>query len=413
MQQNIGIYLKKYPAILNSGLDNNKQKEDMKIGCCLAYYKNHNNYGTSLQGYATVKVLQKLGHDVRIIKYQKKDSWMRLLRIIPLQLISGGYKAYIRKTKKRLKANVSDDYAKNIRIRTKTNNEFKNKTMESMCDVYVGYNALRQGAYRYDAVLVGSDQVWTPLGLYSRFFNLLFVDDNIRKISYASSFGVSKIPWFQRKATGNYLDRINYLSVREIKAKDIVESLSHNKAQVVCDPTMLCTKEEWMEELSGRTSLINDEYLFCYLLGKNIQTRKKITKFAENKGLKIVTLRHVDEFIECDESFGDICFYDVNPIDFINLINNATCVCTDSFHGSVFSILFNKKFVTFYRFSNESSNSRNSRIDSLFTLLGLQKRLYSGELEKQMDAYIDYDSVNTKIAEIRQESFNFLNKALG
>lgn len=384
----------------------------MKVGCCLAYYKNHNNYGTSLQGYATIKVLQSLGHDVRIIKYQKKDSLLHKLYIAPLQLISGGWTAYMRRSKKKRLAQGDGEYSRNVQNRTNSNNSFKDKAMEPLCDKYVGYKELKKGSLNYDAVLVGSDQVWTPLGLYSNFFNLMFVEDSVRKISYASSFGVSSIPTWQRKATGDYLNRIDFLSVRELKAKEIVDSLSHKKAQVVCDPTLLRTRTDWTSDFNGLTPKASGKYIFCYILGDNTDTRSQISKFAESKNLKLVVLRHVDEYLECDESFGDECPYDVNPLEFIQLIKNAEYVFTDSFHCSVFSILFNKQFVTFYRFNNTSKNSRNSRIDSLFELFGLKDRLYDGNLIDQADCEIDYDSVNKKVELLRQESLAFLKQAL-
>ena len=384
----------------------------MKIGCCLAYYKNHNNYGTSLQGYATVKVLQSLGHEVKIIKYVKRDSLLRKLQIAPLQLISGGWKAYLHRIKKYKLAKGNSQYATNIRIRTNANNSFKDANMESLCDQYIGYRALHKGSRNYDAVLVGSDQVWTPLGLYSNFFNLMFVDKDVRKISYASSFGVGVIPSWQKHATGKYLDRIDFLSVRELKAKEIVDTLSHKKAQVVCDPTLLLTRQEWESEFKDIIPKVERKYIFCYILGSNVETREEITRFAKHKDLKIVTLRHTDEYLECDENFGDECPYDVNPLDFLQLIANAEYIFTDSFHCTVFSTIFNKQFVTFYRFNSKSTNSRNSRIDSLFDLLGLQDRLFVGDLNIQTDKSIDYATVNKRIAALREDSLMFLKNAL-
>lgn len=384
----------------------------MKIGCCLAYYKNHNNYGTSLQGYATVKVLQSLGHEVRIIKYKKNDSFIRKISIAPLQLLSGGWAAFLRRSKKKRLANESSKYSTNICLRNNSNNRFKDEAMEPFCDTYEGFDNLKKGSLNYDAVLVGSDQVWTPLGLYSNFFNLMFVADKTRRISYASSFGVSAIPSWQHAATKRYLNRIDFLSVREIKAKEIVDNISDKTAKVVCDPTLLRSREEWAKEFEKYSPKTKGKYIFCYLLGGNMETRTEITRFAHEKNLKIVVMRHVDEYLECDETFGDECPYDVNPLEFIQLINNAEYVFTDSFHCSVFSIIFNKQFVTFYRFNNTSKNSRNSRIDSLFELFGLKDRLYNGYLMDQADGVIDYDCVNIKVEQLRQDSLTFLKQAL-
>lgn len=243
-------------------------KEKQKIGLVIAYYKNHNNYGTALQGYATLKSVSDLGFTCRIIKYVKRDPLIKKLRLAPLMLISGGWDAYKRKKNKEKISFSSTDYAKNIAIRTKANNNWKDSIMEPYCDTYIGYESLHIGSKDYNLVLVGSDQVWTPLGLYSKFFNLLFVDDSVPRISYASSFGVSKIPWWQKHATTKYLNRIDALSVRELKAKEIVDNLTIKKAVVVLDPTLLRTKEQWEKEFEGKANKVKGDYIFCYLLGK-------------------------------------------------------------------------------------------------------------------------------------------------
>lgn len=390
----------------------NKVLSMKKIGCVIAYYKNHNNYGTALQGYATIKVIANLGYNCRIIKYVKQDSLVKKLKDAPLKLVSGGFDAYMRKRAKKNVTVSSTDYAKNIAARTKANNEWKDRFMEPYCDVYKGYANLCDGSKNYDLVLVGSDQVWTPLGLYSKLYNLLFVDDTVPKMSYASSFGVSKIPWWQKKATARYLNRINALSVREIRAKEIVDSLSNKKAEVVLDPTLLRTKSEWEEEFVNSPSKVEGDYIFCYLLGKKKETRNEITEMAKSLGLKIVVIRHTDEFIESDEHFGDVPLYDVNPIEFIKLIHDAKYVCTDSFHCSVFSVIFQRPFITFYRFASSDGNSRNSRIDSLLSLLNLKSRLYAGNLTNQMQEPIDYGKVAKTLGTLRNHSFEFLKKGL-
>ena len=141
-------------------------------------------------------------------------------------------------------------YAEGIRLRTEAVNKYKEKKLIPLFHEYVGYDALHEGSKNYSAVVVGSDQVWTPMSLPNKFFNLLFVDDSVPKIAYASSFGVSEIPQFQKKATGKYLNRFAYIGVREQRGKEIVDSLSHQTAQVVADPTLLLSREEWEAEIS-------------------------------------------------------------------------------------------------------------------------------------------------------------------
>ena len=197
-----------------------------KIGCVIAYRKGHTNYGTSLVGYALLKKLQQMGYAVEVINYIKRPTIMQKVSWVVNALRCGDAKDVLsRFTKKRGQAD-NQAYNTGIAERTKAVEAYKEKKLIPLFHDYIGYDALHEGSKNYRAVIVGSDQVWTPMGLPTKFYNLLFVDDSVRKIAYASSFGVSSIPAFQRKATGAYLDRYYKISVRELKGKEIVESLS-------------------------------------------------------------------------------------------------------------------------------------------------------------------------------------------
>ena len=178
--------------------------------------------------------------------------------------------------------------------------QYKKLKLYPLFHNYVGFESLVKGTYQYSTVIVGSDQVWTPLSLPNKFFNLLFVDDSIRKVAYASSFGVSDIPDFQKKATGEYLDRFAYIGVREQRGKEIVDSLSHKKAQVVADPTLLLSRDEWEKEIEDSKVNETEPYIFCYFLGTNQDARKAVNELKAKTGLKIITLRHMDEYVPED-----------------------------------------------------------------------------------------------------------------
>lgn len=383
-----------------------------KIGCVIAYNDNHNNYGTSLQGYATIKKIQDLGYKCEIIRYKKQLSNIEKVILIIQMFRCGGTFDKLRNLKERLNFILHKRYKNNINIRTKAVNRYKTQKLEPLFKYYHGYEALCNGSQNYDAVLVGSDQVWTPMSLYNKYYNLLFVDERIPKVAYASSFGVSEIPKIQRKETGVYLNRFSSIGVRELKGKEIVDSLSTKKAKVVVDPTLLLTKQDWEKEIEN--SKINDDkpYIFCYLLGTNQEARDAISKLKAKTGLKIIVIRHLDEYVSKDEKFGDEAPYDVSPNDFVKYISRAQYVCTDSFHCTIFSILFHRQFITFYRFAENSKNSRNSRIDSLFSLLGLSDRLYKNEIYDTINNGINYDEVDRKLNELRIDSVNFLKSSL-
>ena len=385
----------------------NKQK----IGCVIAYTEGHNNYGTSLQGYAMLKKIQQLGYEVEVIHYVKQLSTIQKIKFVANAIRAGEWKSIVARLTAKRTLKKYPQYAAGIAKRTKAVNAYKAKKLLPLFHTYVGYDALHKGSLNYDAVVVGSDQVWTPMSLPNKFFNLLFVDDSVHKIAYASSFGVSEIPSFQRKETGLYLDRFYRIGVREERGKEIVEELSHQKATVVADPTLLLTREEWEAEISDARPNESEPYIFCYFLGTNQEARKAANLLRTQTGYKIITIRHMDEYVPEDEQFGDEAPYNVDPNDFVKYISKAAYVCTDSFHCTVFSILFHRQFMTFYRFAEGSKTGRNSRINSLFDLFELQERLYKGDINKITNP-IDYNSVDKKLSELRKESISFLNECL-
>ena len=272
---------------------------------------------------------------------------------------------------------------------------------------------MQEGSKCYDAVQVGSDQLWLPMGLATNYYNLQFAAPGVRRVSYSTSFGVSSIPWYQRSRTADFLRKIDYLSVREQSGAEIVRDVAGLDAKVVVDPTLLLTAEEWAEAIPVKR-MQDERYIFCYFLGPNPLCRAEARALSEKTGLPIVVLRHLDEIIPSDEDFGDYAPYDVDPAGFVNLIRGAEYVFTDSFHGSVFSTIHHKDFATFYRFRQGSKQSRNSRIDNLFSHLGLEGRLVteSGGAAVVLGDMPDYGKVDERLAAWREDSWDFLRRAL-
>ncbi len=386
---------------------------EKKIGCVIAYNEGHNNYGTALVGYALIKKIQQLGYDCEVINYQKKLSLIQKASFVLNAVRAGEAKGLYSRLSAKEDMKKHPQYAQGIAERTNAVNEYKAKKLVPLFRNYVGFQDLHEGSKNYKAVIVGSDQVWTPMSLPNKFYNLLFVDDRIPKIAYASSFGVSSIPRFQQKATGEFLNRFSSIGVREQQGKVIVDTLSNKVSKVVVDPTLLLSLEEWEMEISDARPSEMEPYIFCYFLGDNQETRRAVNMLKKKTGYKIITIRHMDEYVEEDESFGDEAPYFVDPNDFVKYISNATYVCTDSFHCTIFSIIFRRQFMTFYRFANTSKTSRNSRIDSLFDILGINReRIYSGDICNIIDNKIDYDTVGVKLNDLRNDSLDFLSNAL-
>lgn len=379
------------------------------LGVCIKYF--HENYGGMLQAFATTKLLEKYGIEYELIRYEKKKDLAFIIKSVPRLfnnvLINDKYEAL----QKKLSFKKHPEFAKNDKTRMKAFNDFREKHFsDKLSEIYYGFDNLKKGAEKYSAVLTGSDQLWSPAGLPTNFYNLMFVPDNIRKISYASSFGVKYIPWYQKKRTAEYLNRIEYISMRENAGKEIVKELTGRDVPVVLDPVFMFNKDEW-DKLIPTKKEYNEKYIFAYFLGANKEHREAVKKLAKQTGLKIVTLRHLDQYVEDDESFGDYAPYDVDPAKFLNLLRGAEYICTDSFHGAVLSIIHKKQFIVFNRYSDSSKHSKNSRIDSLCKNLGISNCRYNGDISSILEGQIDYKNVDENYNKLKMSSEEYIEKA--
>ncbi len=381
-----------------------------KTGLCVRY--DCDNFGSMLQILATQKAINQVGWDYEIIRYDKRTPLFYLANMTRLfnPYFMKGKLATFNKYKELKKyPEVQEGNA----ARKKCIARYREKYIGPYSLVYKGFSNLQKGTKNYDAVVVGSDQLWTPAGIKSKFYNLLFVPDQIKKVSFATSFGVAEIPSSQKGLTTYYLERIDNISVREIRGAEIVKELTGRDATVALDPTLLFTGSEW-EDFFPVQQVIDAPYILAYFLGNNEEHRDAIDHLKKASGLKVVTIPFMDVFVERDLSFGDERLFEIGPVEFLNLIRGAEYICTDSFHGSVFSILNHKQFITFNRTDSNDKQSRNSRIDSLFGLLGLEKRrYYSGmKLKEALDEPIDYSVIDQRLAELRKETISFLDNSL-
>lgn len=383
----------------------------MKVGICGCY--NNHNYGSMLQAYANEFAVTSLGHECEFIRYNKKYTPVEMVKQVP-RLFNSGRIAAIKKAKRNKElAKMYPEVQALRNERDRCFDAFCARTFTKVSEPYVGYAALREGSKAYDAVQVGSDQLWLPMGLGTNFYNLQFAAPGVRRVSYATSFGVSSIPWYQRARTADYLRKIDYLSVREQSGADIIKEVAGLDAKVVVDPTLLLTREKWADAVPVEC-MYETPYIFCYFLGSNPLCRSEARALSDATGLPIVVLRHLDDIIPTDEAFGDYAPYDIDPAGFVNLIRGAEYVLTDSFHGSVFSTIHHKRYVTFYRFAQGNKQSRNSRIDNLLGHLGLEDRLVTsrGGAEGALKTRVDFKKVDKELELWREDSWDYLRGAL-
>lgn len=382
-----------------------------KIGLVMSYKLT--NYGAQLQAYATQVMVESLGHKTEIIDYTPKKGDRHI--IICRGLLTHLYQKFLFKRKVRKHATSNDElFLKNKKEREVQYQLFIERRFHDIVKLN-GYKELAARGREYDAVLIGSDQKWLPGFSFGNFSSLRFVPDYVRKISYATSLGVSEYPKYCWPSSRKAWKRINFLSVREQQGADIIKQVCgiDTPVQVVVDPTYLLTKTQW-DELIPIEKKSQQKYVFCYFLG-NDDTSKKIARhFADEKKLKLVSVLSKESYSPIDQTYADELVIGNTPEDFINWIRGAEYVFTDSFHGTAFSVINEKQFFIFYRKRVEAT-SRNSRIDNILERWGLKDRLVLPGSE--VDALslvndIDYEKVNARVNIEREKSLEFLKEAL-
>ena len=264
----------------------------------------------------------------------------------------------------------------------------------------------------YDTVVVGSDIVWKQerVAVDRMRFLDFELKNPFKKISYAASFGGVLIPKNSKKYIKKYLDDFQAISVREKVSVGLLEGIGMENAVHVCDPTLLLTKEEWSavaEPVKG----IQEKYIFVYLLGKDIEHRNSIEKLASKNSLKVVTIPHAnDNYDDVDDNFGDYREMDASPENWIWLIKNAEYVITDSFHATVFSVIFSKKFLVAKRYWIQDINVRMT--DFLETIGEQDKFVDISSVESLDDFAWNYEKIFSITEEFIVNSKEYIKKTL-
>ena len=256
---------------------------------------------------------------------------------------------------------------------------------------------------RYDFFIVGSDQVWNPHWVNSSDVFLEFANSD-KRIVYSASFGISELPKNKEAGFKKGLEGMKHISVREHAGAEIVKKLTGREVPVLLDPTLTLTKNQWNKIVSRPAWYKDEKYILVFFLSMLPElVRNEIEHIAKENNLKIVDL--MDE--------ANIDYYTSTPEEFLYLIKNAELVYTDSFHCTVFSILFNTAFVNCSR-ENMGMNM-DSRMATLLGLFNLQHR----KTDKRKNYIVEnplelkYPDVEAILEPEREKSRKFLLNALG
>lgn len=347
----------------------------MKIGIITNF--DYENYGNKLQNYALYKTLSKLFKTEKVYNVVYR-LWEQVI--------------------------VEKYFMNNNKLGKKRRKAFAEFVENSIQEIYIPtYRQLVKLSKEFDYFVVGSDQIWNPHFFYisSRAKFLSFCDKE-KRVAYAPSFGVSTLPCHKIKSYKKGLKNFkpSHLSVREEAGGKIIKNLINEDVFVSVDPTLLLTKEEWLELVENSVKP-KKKYLLTYFLSNDKAYNETISKIAKEHNLEIKRINNKK----------DKEIYTASPKEFINLINNASIVCTDSFHGCIFSILLEKPFINFKR-DSAYFKQQQSRLDSLLKKTNLESRKIENLKEEDYFSNIDYKKVKEIIDLERKKSFKFLKNAI-
>lgn len=261
----------------------------------------------------------------------------------------------------------------------------------------------------YKQLVCGSDQIWNPDYNIPSFF-LNFGRKGCRKVIYAASIGKDYLSRHQKKIYSKLLEFPDCVSVREDSAQKLISNITKKNVELVLDPTLLHQQGYWMEKADD-SSLKYRNYIFCYFLNLTDEKVKAANDFAKKNNCEIIAIPYLhNEMEKYSEKLNGKLLSEVNPADFLNLICNAEAVITDSFHATVFSIIFQKDFWCFGR--SAGTYSMNTRLHTLLGYVEMQDRMIAPEDLKNKTHCIQVNIDLHNLEEKQRESIAFLSNAL-
>lgn len=359
----------------------------MKIGIVTFHFVN--NFGGVLQTYALSEIVSDLNKEKTII-IDYRHWFIRFtdfVRIFPITT--------------NIKEIVSGLTTLNQRRgRIKKFQKF-NKEYLSTSAIYTSEKKLNQYPPQCDKFICGSDQIWNPiitLGVSAPYY-LNFVQDKNKKISYAASFGVTEINKKYYTDIEKYLKQFKAISVREKEGVTLVKKISGINVECLIDPTFLLSKEQWIELAEGPKN--KEPYILVYMMQKNDRVYEYARKIKKLLNIKVIAISKYG----LKQDFVDEVCINIGPKEFVGLFNNASYVCTNSFHGLAFSLILEKKFFLV------PSTRFNSRIGNLLNLFNLEliKDINKDAVEKES---YDKEEVRKIINKEREKSIAFLKENL-
>lgn len=365
-------------------------------------YHHYYNYGTMLQALALQEKVEQLGYQTELIDFKQDNS---LSRYEMLKLRIKRMPVYI---KERKKYRALADSREKIKEKNELFEQFYKTYLHVGKKKYTTTQQLMENPPVYDGYVVGSDQTWNPFVANSpEAFFLPFVENKSKKGSYGPSLAVKSLSDEKEKEYRKKLSNFSFLSCREQDGAQLLSRITQKEVKCVLDPTLLLSAKEWGKYCEFE--IPKEPYILVYFLGEKSEHRRAVEKIQKLTNWKIISLPAA--YLEMENN--DYKKVWGGPKEFLSLIRGAALICTDSFHGTMFSINFQRNFFSFCKSSDSEESSENSRLYSALNIFGLSNRIiHNMDNLTAEDISIDYKNVIPILEEQRRDSIEYLENML-
>lgn len=360
-----------------------------KVGIVTWHY--YTNYGSALQAFALQKLISDLGYDVKIINYRNPQFgvhiWWKYIA-----------KCILHNTLGLFNKNIYEKTSLGAR-RFQNKYHYQTKRFENPEDIH---NLVKD----FSCIVYGSDQIWAP-NVYHPLYMGAYIPEGVKKISYAASIGLNEIPDHLIDTYKKNLSSYAAIAVREDEGKNLLKEKCGIDAEVVLDPTLMINADTY-RKMQRPVRGVNGRFIYCYFLNKEHKYREKVEEYARKNSLQIVGTSENPSDSQWMRRVANL-----GADQFLWLINNAETIFTDSYHGTIFSLLFHKNLWSFVRFEENSPVCQNSRIRQLQNYFNIGHRIITAKSEVDDSRAIDYKYFEKELAKLRTYSMSYIKSSIG
>lgn len=357
------------------------------------------NYGSSLQAFAGKKIIHSLGYDCAIIKLKSfvKGRDIRLNKLMTVFIRSALL------SQKHILDAYRDSYKK---VFVHGCEEMFNKfTYDYLEPIELSWHSLRKMASEAIACFSGSDQIWNSSALYVDPLYYLRFAPSYKRVAFAPSFGRDYIADYNKGKMAKWISEYPYISIREKSGVSLIEEMTGKEAQHLIDPTLVIRSEQW-EKFFGIEKHKNSNYILAYFLDEPSDLAKRqLVKLKKEMECEVVSIPYVFKSMEYSDASVA-----AGPKEFVSLIANARLVCTDSFHGTAFSLNMHTPFYTFER-EYGAANKQSERILSILRMVNMMERYQPHDAEPPTDD-IDFNNSDLVLDKERDKVYKYVKDSI-